>query len=255
MLDGARTPYPRCDGRSACDGAMKVYVMTTIPLRLRSLLRVTAVLALAAVASTSAAQVSASICGDLGNAYGPFDFRASHFRPAAGDNEPHAVKLRLVESAHFTPPVAAGIRGATTALPGGDLDYTLRVFPNHHKALATVIRIWERDRMPTPRGFSRPAECYFERAIRFQANDATARMLYASFLIKDGRTNDASRQLESAALEATDNPLTHHNIGLLYADAKLYEAALRHAHQALALGMQRDELRQRLQAAGFWREP
>jgi tetratricopeptide (TPR) repeat protein len=211
--------------------------------------------ALALTNLPAAAQVSALACGNLQNGFGPFDYRSSHHKQALGDTQTHAQKLFLVESAHFTLPVEMGSKGSTTALPGGDLDYTLRAFPNHHRALVTITKIWERERLPTPRGFPKPVECYFERAVRFQPSDAVTRMLYASFLIKGNRIDPAMEQLQVAALQAEDNPLTHFNVGMMYADAKRYDAALIHAHKAMALGLERQDLKHRLDAVGQWRDP
>ena len=81
---------------------------------------------LAGFATASLAQ--AGNCGPLANAFGPFDYRTEK-----GNS------LYLVESAHFTPAVEAVIAGNTTYI-GGDLDYTLRAFPNHHRALMSMIR-------------------------------------------------------------------------------------------------------------------
>jgi hypothetical protein len=200
-----------------------------------------------------AQQGTPSICGDLKNAFGPFDYRPSHYKPVPGDSQPYASKLYLVESAHFTTSVELGTKGMTTELPGGDLDYTLRVFPNHHRALATVTKIWVREKTPTPRGFKMSAECYFERAVRFQPADAITRLLYADFLVKGNRMPDAIRQIEFAAVEAGDNAFTHYNIGMLYANAKVYESALTHAKKAMELGLDRDDLKRRLEAVGQWR--
>lgn len=198
------------------------------------------------------AQVSAQACGTLKNAFGPFDYRSSHHVPNPGDNQPHAEKLDLVERAHFTGVVEMGIRGTTSRLPGGDLDYTLRAIPNHHRALVTVIRLWEKSRLPTPPGFERIAECYFERALRFRPSDDIARMLYASFLIKGSRIPEAKEQLDNVADRTKENALTHYNLGMLYADASLFESAKLQAGHALSLGMERPDLVRRLEAAGHW---
>ena len=35
-------------------------------------------------------------------------------------------------------------------------------------------------------------DCYFQRAIRFRPDDVVVRMLFASYLLKDGRRTDGS---------------------------------------------------------------
>ena len=80
------------------------------------------------LAGTSFAQVVNGGCGALQNAFGPFDYRTER-----------GYNLDVVESYHFTPPVEALIRGSSGTI-GGDLDYTLRAFPNHDRALNATIR-------------------------------------------------------------------------------------------------------------------
>lgn len=214
-----------------------------------------AALLICVATSNACAQVTASGCGSLAASFGPFDYRPDHYNAGPGDNTPYASRLQLVEGAHFTAPVEHLLRGATTSLPGGDIEYTLRVWPNHHRALAAITRLWERTRNPMPAGMSRPVECYFERALRFQAGDVVARLLYVNFLLKGNRKAEAIQQLEIALTYAGDSAFTHYNIGVLYADAEMYDLALKQAHRALDLGFPRRALAERLAAVGHWKEP
>jgi tetratricopeptide (TPR) repeat protein len=189
------------------------------------------------------AQASATACGSLENAFGPYDYRVDRGQP-----------LRLVDSAHFTPAVEALVRGNTGSL-GGDLNYTLRAFPNHHRALMSVMRYGEKMKSPQPSDLLYPVECYFERALRFRPEDVIVRMIYATFLQKAGRDKEADVQLQDASRLAEDDAFTHYNVGLIYLDGKNYGGALREAHKAYALGFPRPELKNRLVAAGKWHEP
>lgn len=202
------------------------------------------VLALAVAAITLALPATAqhNPCGPIENAYGPYDYRF--------DRD----KLPIVDGAHFTPTVEGLIRGNRGAL-GADLDYTLRAFPNHHRALIAVMRWGQRTQSPQPRSLPRPVECYFERAIRFQPRDPLPRMIYAQFLGANNRAPEALRQLESAAEVAGDNGLTHQNIGLVYLDLKEPQRALEQAHKASALGFEPTALREQLERGGHWRNP
>ena len=90
-------------------------------MRLNARWTLAALAALAVLVSVSrAADAQGMACGDLQNAYGPYDYRT------ATEFQKH-----LVEGAHFTPEVESlkGARGSATV--GGDIDYTLRAFPNH----------------------------------------------------------------------------------------------------------------------------
>ena len=69
-------------------------------------------------------------CGVLQNAYGPFDYR---------DPVSKRDNLPIVESFHFTPDVES-LRHGRSGSVLGDLRYTLRAFPNHHRALKSMAR-------------------------------------------------------------------------------------------------------------------
>ena len=181
-------------------------------------------------------------CGSLKNAFGPFDYRVNR-----GDT------LDIVEKFHFTPSVEALISGSTGKV-GGDLDYTLRAFPNHHRALLSVLKLAEKTKTPRDLAMNYPFECYFERAIRFQRDDPIPRMLYATYLGRQGRLADAKKQLADADLMADNNPFTYYNIGMVYADLKQYDEALKMAHKAYGMGFPRPGLRDRLKAVGKWDE-
>lgn len=208
--------------------------------------------------SPAFAQVNANFCGSLENGFGPFDYRADKYVAAPSDQESHRHKRGLVEGAHFTPRVESLIgaqSGGQIGPPGGDLDYTLRAFPNHHRALLSVMRYGEKTGSQQPPGLRYVVECYLERAIRFKPDDAIARILYSTFLTKNKRLPEAVAQLEQATTIAGENAFTHYNIGLTYFDMKIYDKALVRAHRALELGFERVELRDLLQGAGQWQEP
>lgn len=184
-------------------------------------------------------------CGPIANAYGPFDYRTQ--RP----------RLAIVEEYHFPPHVEALIRrqGMSGVAIGGDLDYTLRASPNHHRALVSMSRYGERLRRDKVPGADYTVECYFDRAIRFAPDDPIVRMIYAGFLGRQNRLPEAERQLEAAARQAGDNAFTLYNIGLVYLELKRPAKALEFAHRAKALGWPRPELEQRLREQGQWQEP
>lgn len=197
----------------------------------------------ALLASASATVLSQPTqCGSIANAYGPYDYRT--------DRD----KLPIVDGAHFPPIVEALIRGNRGAL-GGDLDYTLRAFPNHHRALIAVMRYGQKVKSPQPRDLPRPVECYFERALRFRPDDSIVHMIYAQYLSAHARKGDADRQLRHAAQHAGDSGFTHNNIGLVYFDMKNYPMALAHAHKAIQLGFSPTALQGQLASVGQWSEP
>lgn len=206
---------------------------------------------LAAVAVTapllSVAQTNtATSCGNpFVNHFGPFDYRS-----ATKENR------RMVEDHHFTP----GIESLTT--PGsttrremaGDVAYTLAVFPNHHRALITMSRLAARYQSDPAPGTKMTVECWFDRAIRFRPDDTVARALYAQFLFKKNRKEEALQQLGIAETHAKDNPLSHYNLGLLYFEFGDFEKAGAQARIARDLGAPQTQLIDQLKAAGKWKD-
>ena len=206
------------------------------------------------VCTSAVGQPESSVCGPLGNGFGPFDYRdhAGSVDFKTNPNNP----LFLVESAHFRPEMQALIRGGQGARSdvGPELDYTLRAFPNHHKALDAMVRLTEKLKMDPVKGARYPVDCWFERSIRFRPDDTIVRMIYATYLGKIKRLPDAKAQLKLAADAAKDNAFTHYNIGLIYLDLSEFDLAVAQAHIAYGLGMQRPELRDKLTSSGRWRE-
>lgn len=184
-------------------------------------------------------------CGPLkeGIAIGPLDYYTDD-----------RAKLKLVEQYHFD----AGVESLTKTMTGPfgvDLDYTLRAFPNHPRALATIVRLAEREKAERPLGARYTLYCYFERAMRFRPEDGYVRFLYARYLLKKGRTEDAKAELDAAARFAGENGNLHYNLGLVFFDIKDYERALAHAHKALQMGYELPGLRRKLAQAGVWKDP
>lgn len=192
----------------------------------------------------SQAQESGGACGPLRppGQFGPFDYRKD------------VDKLPVVMNHHFTPPVEALIRGQEGSL-GGDIDYTLRAFPNHARALVAMVNLGVKEKTMQPRGANYTVECYFERAIRFASDDAVVRMIYVTFLTTHARAQEAKAQLGAVETLAGDNPFTYYNLGLLYFELKDYDKALAHAHTALQMGVKQTGLQDKLTQVGRWREP
>jgi len=182
-------------------------------------------------------------CGPLRNpAYGPFDYRV-----ALPDQK------SMVERIHFTPGVEM-LQTRTTGPFGGDIGYTLRAFPNHVRALASMQRLAEKEKRNPPEGAPYTVECFYERALRFQPNDYGVRLLYANFLVGKGGIEEAERHLAYVAETQADNPFAIYNIGLIYFDMKNYEQALAYAHKAMSMGLLRTELKTRLEHVNKWVE-
>ena len=208
------------------------------------------------VSSYSMAQELPAGCGTLRSEgrFGPYDYRASGYIPETTYRS-HKALLYIVEHGHFTPEVEALIRGKTGAEPGGDISYTLHAFPNHHRALISMAALSKKENTPKPSGTPYNVECWFSRAIAFKPDDNVVRLIYANFLVKAKRNDEAEQQLNVVAARAGDNAFTLNNIGLIYFDMKNYGKALVHAHNAIALGLRIPTLPDKLKGVGKWTEP
>lgn len=213
-------------------------------------------LALIALNSALLAQNLPDECGVLyvQGRFGPYDYRPSHYIPES-TYKSHAVLLKVVEQIHFTPAVESNIRGNKSSTPGPDMSYTLHAFPNHHRALISMVALGEKEQTDKPLGSPYVVECWFKRAIAFRPDDHIVRMIYASFLVKHSRNEEADAQLRLAAQDTEGNAFTYRNIGLIYLDMKKYDEALKFAHKSMSLGLSGGPLQEQLVAAGRWTEP
>ncbi len=221
---------------------------------MKSFFLLVGVCALLALPQVAQAQVSASLCGPIKTGFGPYDYRPDKFKAEPGDTQTYGFKRQLVDGAHFTPNVENLIKGHSTYI-GGDIDYTLRAWPNHHRALIAMDRLEKKEGTDRPRGVRWPVECYFERAVRFAPDDTVVRTLYALYLNDRKRQPEALRHLDAARPHAGENALSHYNLGLMYFELAAFDKALVQAHRAREMGFSRDDLKDRLAAKGQWREP
>lgn len=162
--------------------------------------------------------------------------------------------LSVVEQFHFSRAVETLTQGMTGSL-GGDISYTLEHFPNHHRALASMAKLGLRLKSAQPVGARYTVSCYFERAIAFAPHDVTARMVYGSYLLATDQDAMALEQLDAASRLAPEQATIQYNLGLMYVKKKEYEKASAHAQKAYALGFPLPGLKNKLKAAGKWKEP
>ncbi|CAL95865.1 tetratricopeptide repeat protein [Azoarcus olearius] len=177
-------------------------------------------------------------CGSLENGYGPFDYRTQR------------ASLRVVETYHFGPKQENAMSNV-----GGDLDYTLRASPNHHRALMAMLKYANRTKKATPPGMQFTVECYLIRGETFRADDPMVKVLFGMYLVRAGRGKEAIQKLEAARELEHDNANVNYNLGLAYFDLREYDKALDSAHRAYAAGFPLPGLRDKLKRAGKWAEP
>jgi tetratricopeptide (TPR) repeat protein len=180
-------------------------------------------------------------CGGLDNSYGPWDYTNAAHR---------AQKIPIVDQYHFNADVENLIQGQSGSIMG-DLDYTLRAVPNHHRALYSVAKYQLAG--GKTEGF-RTADCYFDRAMRFKPDDGMVYLVYGIYLQRRGKAAEAEQNYRRAVELAPDNAEVHYNVGLYYLGLKDYPLAREHAKRAYELGYTLPGLRRKLEQAGEWEE-
>jgi hypothetical protein len=172
--------------------------------------------------------------------YGPFDYLL---------RQSLQFELNIVEKAHFSAEserlMGKGMQGTG---PWGDLDYTLRAWPNHHRALNTAIKLrmqydessfYYSNHLP-------PAECYFERATHYSSKDGTSFMLFGMLLHKLNHLGLAYQKYNIAEqLQPRDDNLKY-NIGLLLVDMGRLDEARVYADEVYARGFPFPGLKRKL---------
>ncbi len=185
---------------------------------------------------------AANFCGDIKNAFGPFDFRQAAALPQ---------EYNLVISAHFTPDVEQNIKGNSSYL-AADLDYTLRAWPNHPGALASMSRQGILEKSLTPRGAKWPVDCYFLRAFQFAPDDGAPHSVYGNHLMAHGQEAKAMAEFKRAVELDPENATINYNAGLAYFKAQNYDKAMEHAKKAYAKDFPLPGLKNKLASVGKW---
>lgn len=182
-------------------------------------------------------------CRGNAQGYGPYDYtNPVHFN----------TKLSVVEDHHFTSEVEQLKRRANV---GYNLDYTIRAFPNHHRALFATIRYATDGRYKKLKKLVTSPECYLQRAIRFQPKDGNVYLLYGLYLHKLKRLQDAESYYKQALELIPNSAEANYNYGLLLTDMERFKEAQPYARKAYKLGYPLPGLKRRLASAGFPLKP
>ncbi len=176
--------------------------------------------------------------------YGPFDYT---------DPANQGRTLTIVTDHHFTPSMEALQEGNTALTIAGDLDYTIRAIPNHHRALYTAIRYWFLGDLAGPYQLNKlqAPECLLNRARHFAPHDHKLVLLEAIYLHKRGLFQKAKERYEEAEAHLEYKGELFYNFGLLHFDLKDYEEARRYAELAREEGYQMPGLDRKLKRVGF----
>jgi len=186
-------------------------------------------------------------CNGRIEGFGPFDYLSRHTLPQ---------QLNIVEKYHFNSNVEQLIKGQSTTSALADIDYTLRAWPNHHRALYSLVRHrsneWNTKKLQSKQ--YTPAECYLQRAIKFSPKDGTSRMLYAMLLHQTGHKEHALEQYMEALKVEPNNTQVKYNLGLLLVELKEYSKANQYAQELYSRGYPLPGLKNKLKDANSWNE-
>jgi len=184
-------------------------------------------------------------CMQVQENFGPFDYLLRKNLP----NE-----LGIVERYHFTPQVEQLIAPVSSVHVLGEISYTLKAWPNHHRALNSMLRHRVRTWGSRPKEYLRysPAECWLQRAIKFSPKDATVHMLYGILLHRTNHQEQALKQYRKAYDIDPSNVQTKYNLGLLLIELKSYSEAKKYALELYSRGYPLPGLKNKLKKAGHW---
>jgi tetratricopeptide (TPR) repeat protein len=169
--------------------------------------------------------------------FGPYDYTNSQHVSA---------HLQIVEVWHFTPEVENLTRGKSGTVYG-DLSYTIRAFPNHHRALYSLIQY----QLQGSNEIDAAPECFLDRAINFAPGDARVYLLYGVYLHRLDRLDQALDKYEKAEELSPNNPEIQYDMALLYLETDDMDEAVKYAKKAYSLGYPLPGLRNRLMAQGY----
>lgn len=200
-------------------------------------------------------------CTGNSQSFGPYDYLLA----TSKNNTAYYQKSRIweIDRIHYEKGMNLwknkGLHASSINYIWNEFDYTLRAFPNHTKALHSIIKL-ELERLATNkikeqrkfRGLKTPPECYLQRAMHFRPKQQLLPLLYGLYLHKLKRYEQAETQYKKAISLNINNAETHYNLGLLSISLKKYDQAKTHAKKAYALGYPLLGLKKKLIKVNHW---
>jgi tetratricopeptide (TPR) repeat protein len=165
-----------------------------------------------------------------------------------------APTLSLVEENHFTRGVENLSKGKSST-PMGDIDFVLRIFPNHHRALRSAVEFSLKHKRYPASEHGLPAECYLSRAMKFSPSDPVPPSLLGYYMHRKGKLKQALKANEVAMRLSPSDVMTRYNTGLLLVELKRYDEARAIAEPLYDAGLDLPGLKNKLIRAGAWEQP
>lgn len=136
----------------------------------------------------------------------------------------------------------------------GELEYMLRRYPNHTRALELLDRLSLMLKTEQVPATLNSVDCHFQRAFNFFPDDAAVKLAYGVYLMRRNRIDSAISMFTEVASLQPNNANNQYNLGLAYIVAKQPEKAREHAILAYGMGFPLPGLKAKLKAAKVWGE-
>jgi Flp pilus assembly protein TadD len=156
--------------------------------------------------------------------------------------------LKSVEKYHIGP-AESGLRDKRYVAARGDIDFILRAFPNHPKALLLMVQLCTQWKSPV---CTDDLPTRFEKAIAVNPSAAGTFIVLGIYQQRVGAVAEAIKSYTHALSLNPDSMNAHYNLGLAYLENKQYDLANAHAQQAYQHGAPLPGLRDKLMKAGRW---
>jgi tetratricopeptide (TPR) repeat protein len=162
-------------------------------------------------------------------------------------NPADQTKLAQANGAYFRPHIE-NLESSSSAMGTWK---TLRISPNHHRALYTMMRYYKGLSATEEGREFYSMECLFRRAYFLNPNDATVYMLNGMYYHWDSDWANAEEKYLQAHKLQPGNPQINYNLGLMYFDKGDHESAAKHARLAYNGGYPLEGLRNKLKKANI----
>jgi len=169
------------------------------------------------------------------------DKQFDYFQPS-----PRGQKLLdNVEKGHLVPGIRQ-LRQGDLRHAHNSLDFVLRWYPNHPRALNLYSKLAMKRQRPDS------ALPYFDHAVQFGPDDISTRILYGIHRYRMGDYRKAVERFNQALAIKPDYAEAHYNLGLTFLKLDAPQKALQHAKRAYDQGYPLPGLREKLRARGAW---
>jgi tetratricopeptide (TPR) repeat protein len=157
--------------------------------------------------------------------------------------------IQSVELYHLGP-AEQNLHAKRYRAAAGEIDFMLRAFPNHPKALQLMVNLcaqWKSPVCAVQLGEK------FEKAIAVNPNAPTTYVVLGNLHQSIGQFANAIESYKRALQLDADSVNAEYNLGLAYLETKQFDLANEHAQRAYELGAPLPGLRDKLMKAGKWK--